>query len=68
MDVVRIIRKASRIKKIGHGGTLDPFATGVLPVACGKATRLLEYVLSDDKHYRATVELGIRTDTFDREG
>lgn len=68
MDVVRIIRKASRIKKIGHGGTLDPFATGVLPVACGKATRLLEYILSDDKHYRATVELGIRTDTFDREG
>lgn len=68
MDVVRSIRKASHIKKVGHGGTLDPLATGVLPVACGKATRLLEYILNDDKHYHATIELGIRTDTFDREG
>lgn len=56
-----------RIKRVGHGGTLDPAATGVLPIALGKATRLLQF-LRQDKAYRATIRLGIRTATDDLEG
>ena len=66
-DCVARLRKLLRQKKIGHGGTLDPAATGVLPIAIGKATRLLQY-LTHDKAYRATIRLGMRTATDDLEG
>ena len=68
MDVVRKIRSASGVKKVGHGGTLDPIATGVIPVAIGKATRLLEYFLMSNKSYIARIHFGKTTDTFDSEG
>lgn len=66
-DVVGILRKRFKIKQIGHTGTLDPFAEGVLPVCIGKATRLIEY-FDDDKEYLATVQFGTATDTYDIEG
>ena len=66
-DVISRLRRVFKIKQIGHAGTLDPFAQGVLPVAVGKATRLLEY-LSDDKGYVATIKFGQTTDTYDVEG
>ena len=66
-DVVYKIRKASGIKQVGHTGTLDPFAEGVLPVCIGKATRLIEY-LDDDKAYLAVVKFGVETDTYDLDG
>lgn len=66
-DCVSRIRKLLRTKRVGHGGTLDPAATGVLPIAVGKATRLLQY-LRQDKAYQATVRLGITTTTDDLEG
>ena len=68
MDVVRKIRSASGVKKVGHGGTLDPISTGVIPVAIGKATRLLEYFLMSNKSYIARIHFGKTTDTFDSEG
>ena len=68
MDVVRQIRRAAGLKKVGHGGTLDPMATGVIPIAIGAYTRLLEYVLDGDKAYKAEIQLGIKTDTFDADG
>lgn len=66
-DVVARLRRVTKIKQIGHTGTLDPFAEGVLPVCIGKATRLIEY-LADDKAYIATVQFGKVTDTYDIEG
>ena len=66
-DVVAILRRITKIKQIGHTGTLDPFAEGVLPICIGKATRLIEY-LADDKAYIATLQFGITTDTYDIEG
>lgn len=66
-DVVSRLRRVTKIKQIGHTGTLDPFAEGVLPVCIGKATRLIEY-LNDDKEYLATVQLGKNTTTYDIEG
>ena len=66
-DVVSKLRRATGIKQIGHTGTLDPFAEGVLPICIGKATRLIEY-LDDDKEYIATVQFGANTDTYDLEG
>ncbi|HIK32944.1 MAG TPA: tRNA pseudouridine(55) synthase TruB [Oscillatoriales cyanobacterium M59_W2019_021] len=66
-DCVAKVRRLLRLKKVGHGGTLDPAATGVLPIAVGKATRLLQY-LRHDKAYFATVRLGVRTTTDDLEG
>lgn len=66
-DVVAKLRKITKIKQIGHTGTLDPFAEGVLPVCIGKSTRLIEY-LADDKEYLATVQFGKATDTYDLEG
>ena len=68
MDVVRKIRKEINSKKIGHGGTLDPLATGVLPIAIGNATRLLEYVLNYSKTYVAEIEIGKTSNTYDSEG
>ena len=66
-DVVAVLRRITHIKQIGHTGTLDPFATGVLPICIGKATKLIEY-LPDDKEYIATVQFGANTDTYDLEG
>lgn len=66
-DCVAKLRRLLKTKKIGHGGTLDPAATGVLPVAVGRATRLLSY-LPGDKAYRAVVQLGTTTDTDDLDG
>ena len=66
-DCVAKLRRLLKTKKIGHAGTLDPAATGVLPVAVGRATRLLQY-LPSDKAYRAVVQLGTTTDTDDLEG
>ena len=68
MDVVRQIKRITGQKKVGHGGTLDPDATGVLPVAIGKATRFLELVLSGDKTYVIMVKLGSATNTYDASG
>ena len=66
-DVVARMRKITKIKQIGHTGTLDPFAEGVLPVCIGKSTRLIEY-LADDKEYVATLKFGIATDSYDIDG
>ncbi|MBD3887015.1 tRNA pseudouridine(55) synthase TruB [Phormidium tenue FACHB-886] len=66
-DCVAKVRKVLRLKRVGHGGTLDPAATGVLPLAIGRATRLLQY-LPPDKGYRGTVRFGVRTTTDDLEG
>lgn len=66
-DVVAYFRKLLKIKKIGHTGTLDPFAEGVLPICIGNSTRLIEY-LPDDKAYLAFVQFGKATDTYDTEG
>lgn len=66
-DCVAKLRKLLNTKKVGHGGTLDPAATGVLPVAIGKATRLLQF-LPESKAYRARIRLGVTTTTDDLEG
>ena len=66
-DVVGYLRRVTKIKQIGHTGTLDPFAEGVLPIAIGKATRLIEY-LNDDKAYIGRFCFGKSTDTYDIEG
>lgn len=67
-DVIRRLRRILRFRKMGHLGTLDPNATGLLPICLGKATRLSRFLLSADKKYRATVRLGRYTTTFDAEG
>ncbi len=64
-DVVSVARRTLGIKKIGHTGTLDPMATGVLPICIGKSTRIIEYLDMDLKTYRCTMELGLLTDTQD---
>ena len=66
-DVVAILRRILKIKQIGHTGTLDPFAEGVLPICIGKATRLIEF-LEDEKAYIGTVQFGKSTDTYDVDG
>ena len=68
MDVVRRIKRASGIKGVGHGGTLDPAATGVVPICIGQATRIMEYLVDGTKDYRAIVEFGKATDTYDAVG
>lgn len=64
-DCVAVMRKVTGIKRIGHTGTLDPMATGVLPICIGTATRIMEYMDLDWKTYRASLKLGIITDTED---
>ena len=64
-DVVAIVRKALNTKKVGHTGTLDPMATGVLPICVGRATKIVDFIQSDKKTYRAEVTLGTATDTED---
>lgn len=66
-DVVAFLRRVTKIKQIGHTGTLDPFAEGVLPICIGKATRLIEY-LEDDKAYIGSFCFGKSTDSFDIDG
>ncbi|MBD7918858.1 tRNA pseudouridine(55) synthase TruB [Cellulomonas sp. Sa3CUA2] len=67
-DVVARVRRLASTRKVGHAGTLDPMATGVLVVGIGRATRLLTYVTGADKDYAATVRLGVTTTTDDAEG
>lgn len=67
-DAVKIIRKILKTNKIGHTGTLDPNASGVLPICIGKATRIVEYLHELDKEYIAELTLGVMTDTQDSEG
>ncbi len=67
-DCVEEVKRALGIKKAGHTGTLDPLATGVLPVCVGEATKLVQFLALDTKEYRATLLLGVRTDTLDTEG
>lgn len=67
-DVVARIRKLTRQRRVGHAGTLDPMATGVLLVCVGQATRLVEYVMAGRKQYRATIRFGQTTNTLDAEG
>jgi tRNA pseudouridine55 synthase len=67
-DVVARVRRLSGQKKVGHAGTLDPAATGVLPLALGQATRLVEYLADARKGYHATLVLGVTTETDDAEG
>jgi tRNA pseudouridine55 synthase len=67
-DVVRRVRRLFKTRKVGHGGTLDPLATGVLPVAIGDGTKILQFLLNDAKSYRAKLQFGVTTDTYDSEG
>ncbi|MDO4258680.1 MAG: tRNA pseudouridine(55) synthase TruB [Actinomycetaceae bacterium] len=67
-DVVSRVRRLARTRKVGHAGTLDPMATGVLVLGIGKATRLLTYITGNSKAYRATMRLGVETHSEDREG
>jgi len=67
-DVVAAARRALRERRIGHTGTLDPLATGVLPLACGRATRLVRFLTASDKDYDATIRFGLATDTYDITG
>jgi tRNA pseudouridine(55) synthase len=64
-DVVARVRRAARERRVGHAGTLDPMATGVLVVCLGEATKLVPYLMETDKEYRATARLGVSTDTDD---
>ena len=67
-DVVGRIRGLTHQKRVGHAGTLDPMATGVLLVCLGRATRVSEYLMASDKTYRAVMRLGVETDTYDADG
>ncbi|SEA66440.1 tRNA pseudouridine synthase B [Desulfuromusa kysingii] len=67
-DVVRKVRRIFKTRKVGHAGTLDPLATGVLPVAIGDGTKILQFLLAEDKSYRATFKFGFTTDTLDIDG
>ena len=67
-DVVNRMRRLANTKKVGHLGTLDPFATGVLPVVVGKATRLSQFFVRNDKVYEGLIRFGYSTDSYDRDG
>ncbi|MCH3963979.1 MAG: tRNA pseudouridine(55) synthase TruB [Clostridium sp.] len=67
-DVVKSVRAVSGTKKVGHAGTLDPGASGVLPICIGHATKLVDYIMKDEKIYIARLKLGIETDTYDKYG
>jgi tRNA pseudouridine55 synthase len=67
-DVVTRVRRGTGIRRIGHAGTLDPMATGILVLCIGEATRLSEYVMNSHKVYEATILLGVETDTYDADG
>src|SRR5215470_13236441 len=67
-DVVQAIRKKFRTSKVGHLGTLDPMATGVLPVTVGKATRISQFIPNSPKEYEGRIRFGFATNTYDRDG
>src|SRR3989442_1108398 len=67
-DVVQAIRKKFNVAKVGHLGTLDPMATGVLPVSVGKATRIAQFIPNSPKEYEGEIRFGFATNTYDREG
>ncbi|MFO0597134.1 MAG: tRNA pseudouridine(55) synthase TruB [Myxococcaceae bacterium] len=67
-DVVRDVRRALKLKKVGHTGTLDPMATGVLPICVGDGTKIAQFILEATKAYDATLKLGATTDTLDADG
>lgn len=67
-DIVAVARRVLREPRIGHTGTLDPMATGVLPLACGRATRLVRFLTASDKDYDATIRFGLVTDSYDVTG
>src|SRR5205807_3636682 len=67
-DVVAIVRRRLQIKKVGHCGTLDPIATGLLLLTLGRGTKIQDLLMSEDKEYAGTMVLGISTDTQDRTG
>ncbi len=67
-DVVGLVRRVTGERQVGHSGTLDPAASGVLPVAVGHATKVLPFVENDDKRYVATIRFGVETDSADRDG
>jgi len=67
-DVVAVARRCLHERRIGHTGTLDPLATGVLPLACGRATRLVRFFTASDKDYEAGIRFGVTTDTYDVTG
>ncbi|MBN2383568.1 tRNA pseudouridine(55) synthase TruB [bacterium] len=66
--IVQEVKRLTGLRKIGHAGTLDPIAEGVLPLLCGKATRLFDFLLETRKSYRVTIKFGEATDTMDRTG
>jgi len=67
-DAVALVRRRLGLKRVGHAGTLDPGATGVLPILLGEATKLMPYLADQDKEYLATLRLGVTTDTGDLSG
>src|SRR5688572_13378262 len=67
-DVVARVRRILRTKRVGHTGTLDPFATGVMVILIGRATRLAQFLDKDEKEYEAVISFGSETDTGDRTG
>ena len=67
-DVVAIVRRRLQMKKVGHCGTLDPIATGLLLLTLGRGTKIQDLLMSEDKEYAGTMVLGISTDTQDRAG
>jgi tRNA pseudouridine55 synthase len=67
-DVVAAVRRALGVRRVGHAGTLDPDGVGVLPVLIGEATKLMPYLVDQDKEYRVTVRFGVTTDTLDASG
>ena len=67
-DVVDRVRRIYRMKKVGHAGTLDPMATGLMIILVGKATKVSQYMMSMDKEYTGTMKLGEETDSQDAEG
>lgn len=67
-DAVRVVKKVAGTGKVGHTGTLDPEATGVLPICIGRSTKIIDYIMDSEKVYEVTLKLGIRTTTYDLEG
>jgi tRNA pseudouridine55 synthase len=68
LEVVNLVRRLSGQRRVGHAGTLDPMASGVLPICLGQATRVIPFLVEAHKTYRAEIELGTSTDTYDAEG
>lgn len=66
--IVQVVKQLTAERRVGHAGTLDPLATGVLPICIGKGTRVVEYLMEATKIYRAEIELGVVTDTYDADG